>query len=129
MSNEEQILIQFKKQLISFFDELISQFPNEPCFVMLRILFNDQAPIKEVMNKFVHKLVSTRDMIKNRDENFFLSQTQSFLSFLDKDTSQTLKRLWRSDTLDTDDKDTIWRWIDSLVFLADKHSKFLSELR
>jgi hypothetical protein len=129
MSSEEQILIQFKKQLISFFDELISQFPSEPCFVMLRILFNDQVPIKEVMNKFVHKLISTKDMIKNRDENFFLSQSHSFLSFLDKDTSQTLKRLWRSDTLDADDKLILWKWIDSLVFLADKYSKILSEVK
>jgi hypothetical protein len=124
--SEEQVLIQFKKQLISFFDELIGQFPQEPNFVVLRILFNDQLPIKDVMQKFVIKLVSTREMIKNRDENFFLEQNNSFLSFLDKDTANSFKRLWRSDDLDNDDKSVIWQWIDSLVCLADKYTKVIS---
>lgn len=124
--SEEQVLIQFKKQLISFFDELIGQFPSEPNFVVLRILFNDQLPIKDVMQKFVLKLMSTREMIKNRDENFFLEQNNSFLSFLDKDTANSFKRLWRSDDLDNDDKNVIWAWIDSLVCLADKYTKVIS---
>ena len=123
--SEEQVLIQFKKQLISFFDELISQFPTEPCFVFMRIMFNDQVPIKEVMERFIHKLIHTKDLIKSRDEAFFLGQDHSFLSFLDKDTSSTLKRLWRSDILDKDDKTAIWQWIDSLVFLSEKYCKIL----
>ena len=121
--SEEQILIQFKKQLISFFDELISQFPNEPSFVMLRILFNDQLPIKDIMNQFTHKLISTRENIKNKDETFFLNQNNSLF---DKETSLTMKRLWRSE-LDKDDKLVIWAWIDSLVFLSDKYVKVISE--
>lgn len=123
--SEEQVLLQFKKQLISFFDELIGQFPEEPNFVMFRILFNDQLPIKDVMQHFILKIVSGREMIKNRDENFLL-EPNSFLSFLNKDSSNSLKKLWRSGRLDKDDKEVIFRWIDSLVFLADKYAKVIN---
>jgi hypothetical protein len=117
------ILNQFKKQLISFFDELISQFPEAPELVILRILFKDQMPIEEVMKKFVHKLVSVRELIKNRDEAFFLEN--NFFNFTSKENVSGLKKLWRSNKMDAEDKLTVWKWMDSFVYLADKYAKNL----
>ena len=33
------------------------------------------------------------------------------------------KKLWRSGVLDNDDKDIIWKCVDSFVYLADKYNK------
>jgi hypothetical protein len=118
------ILDQFKKQLISFFDELISQFPEAPELVILRILFKDQIPIEEVMKKFVYKLVVVRELIKNRDETFFL-ENNTFFSFTSKENVNSLKKLWRSNKMDAEDKLTVWKWMDSFVYLADKYAKNL----
>lgn len=118
------ILDQFKKQLISFFDELISQFPEAAELVILRILFKDQIPIEEVMKRFVYKLVAVRDLIKNRDEIFFL-ENNTFFSFTSKENINSLKKLWRSNKMDEEDKLTVWKWMDSFVYLADKYAKNL----
>jgi hypothetical protein len=121
------ILDQFKKQLISFFDELISQFPEAAELVILRILFKDQIPIEEVMKRFVHKLVVVRDLIKNRDDSFFL-ENNTFFSFTSKENITSLKKLWRSNKMDDEDKLTVWKWMDSFVYLADKYAKNLETI-
>ena len=46
-----QILIQFKKSIISFIDELIEAFPTEPDLIILRIFIKDQISIENVINK------------------------------------------------------------------------------
>ena len=53
-----QILLQFKNELITFFDELIDIFPSEGDLVMIRIFLKDQIPIEDVMiifNNIVNK--------------------------------------------------------------------------
>lgn len=134
MSNETEILRQFKTQLISFMDELIGQFPNEGDLIFVRIFLKDQVPIQDVMNVFIVSLntvsaeheLDVRTMVKNRDDNFFLMNNSLFQQ-LSKDKVNHFKRLWRSDALDTDDKDIVWKWVDSLVLLADKYQKKLAE--
>lgn len=126
MSTEIIILNQFKQHLISFLDELISQFPEEPDLIILRIFFNDQIPIKNVVETFAHKLLTVREMISKRDENFFLEHNAIF-DTLNKDKVNHFKRLWRSGRLDKEDKEVVWRWIDSFVILTDKYQKVVSE--
>jgi hypothetical protein len=123
--SEILILEQFKKQLISFLDELISQFPETPELVMLRILCKDQIPISEIMNNIILKLPNIRTYIKERDEKFFLEY--NILSIDNRDSANTLKKLWRSGRLDAEDKQVIWKWIDSIVMMCDRYSNFLSE--
>jgi len=126
MSVEVSILKQFKEHLISFFDELISQFPEEPDLIILRIFFNDQVPIKTVIENFIYKLITLRDIISKRDETFFLEQNGIFDS-LNKDKVNHFKKLWRSGRLDNDDKLIMWKWIDSFVILADKYQKAIEQ--
>lgn len=128
--SEIQILTEFKNGLITFFDELIEQFPYEGDLVMIRIFLKDQINITDVMiiftnviNKDEQKL---KKMIKDRNENFFL-ENNIFDSF-SKNKVLHFKKLWRSGALDSDDKKVVWKWIDSFVFLSDKYNKLKTNL-
>ena len=70
--SKESILSAFKKQLVSFIDELIEQFPRCPDFIVMRIFINDQISIKSIIKKFIKDILPLTDLIKNRDDNFFL---------------------------------------------------------
>ena len=73
---ETQVLSEFKNGLISFFDELIDQFPEEGDLVMIRIFLKDQILIEDVMNMFVYHLTKDdnkmKTVIKTRNETYFL---------------------------------------------------------
>jgi hypothetical protein len=120
------VLTEFKNELISFFDELISQFPFEGELIKIRIFFQDQIPIKDVVDYFVYKILPFRQQIKNRNEGFFVEHP-SFFENLDKQKIHHFKRLWLSGQLDEENKLVIWKWIDTFIFLADKYQKFLKE--
>lgn len=125
--SETQILQQFKQQIIAFLDELIGQFPTEGDLILLRIFFNDQIPIKHVMDVFNHRLLTVREMIKNRDEQFFLENSGTIFGDLETGKVNHFKRIWRSGRLDDDDKTTIWKWMDVFVKIADKYSKCIGQ--
>jgi hypothetical protein len=125
--SEAQVLIEFKNNLISFFDELIDQFPLEPDLVMVRIFLKDQIPIKDAMEEFVHKITKNdnelRNMIKARNDEFFLDN--NIFDNLGRDKINHFSRIWRSSALDEEDKKVIWKWIDSFVYFGDKYIKLL----
>lgn len=116
------ILIEFKKQLVLFFDELIEQFPSESDFIIVRIFINDQIPIENVMNYFIKELLPLKDMVKQKDEAFFIKNNILF-SAIDKTKVNHFKRLWRSDSLTEDDKNIIWEWFSTFIFLGEKYQK------
>jgi len=126
--SEIEVLSEFKTQLISFFDELISQFPLEGDLVVVRLFFANQIPIQDVMNTFNHKINTNdqelRKMIKNRNEAFFLEN--NIFENLGKDKINHVKKIWRSDRLDKEDKEVIWNWIDAFMYLGDKYTKAIS---
>lgn len=125
MSESEVLLIEFKTQLIVFFDELISQFPQEGDLIVLRLFLSNQIDIRDVMNIFNHKINTNdqelRRMIKDRNESFFLEH--NIFDNLGKDKISHFKKLWLSGHLDPEDKQVIWNWIDAFVYLGDKYMK------
>lgn len=123
MSSEIELLIQLRTQLVNFLDELIESFPNEADFVIFRIFVNDRIPIADIMKYIVNNLCPLQDMIKNRDEHFFLNHNVLFEKFSENENSKVnhFKRMWTSKTLDKDDKEVIWRWFQSFVFLGNKY--------
>ena len=125
MSDITQILTEFKNGLISFFDELIDQFPQEGDLIMIRIFLKDQIPIEDVINIFIHNLnkddQKLKKMVKERNEVFFLEN--NVFDNLGKNKVMHFKRLWRSGSLDEDDKLVVWKWIDSFMYLGEKYSK------
>jgi hypothetical protein len=124
MDSKLQILIQFKKSLTQFFDELISQFPEEPDLVLVRIFLNDQIPIEDTMNEFCHILVRVREKIRTRDESFFLEE-HSLFQELSHASVNHFKKIWRSSRIDDEDKKVIWKWCDAFVILSDKYQECL----
>jgi hypothetical protein len=123
--SETLILQEFKNNLITFFDELIDQFPTEADLVIIRIFLKDQIPIEEVINIFINTINKDgqrfKKMIKDRNENFFLES--NIFDSISKTKVVHFKKLWRSDSLDDDDKKIIWKWIDSFVYLGEKYIK------
>lgn len=122
-----EVLREFKKQMILFFDELIDQFPEEGDLVVARLFISNQIPIVDIMNDFNLRINTDnqrlRKMIAERRDDFFLENTlfQSHASNLNH-----FKKIWRSDRLDTDDKIIIWQWVDTFIFLGDKYAKALN---
>ena len=122
MASKISVLCEFKNNLVNFFDELIEQFPDEGDLVVIRIFLNDQVPIAEVMNTVIAKILPHKEMVKNRDDDFFMNYGGLFEK-LSKDKVNHFKVLWRSNRLDKDDRIAIWRWYDLFVSLAEKYQK------
>ena len=128
--SEIEILKQFKNALISFLDESIGQFPTEGDLVIFRIFLKDRVPIVSVLNYFVLKILPLKNMVKDRDEDFFLNKCELFESIQNterKGKVNRFKKLWRSSSLDNDDKRVVWEWFDSFIYLSEKYQKCKSK--
>jgi hypothetical protein len=125
MNSELDILTQLKSQLVAFLDELIESFPNETDFVVFRIFVKDRLPITEIMNYIISNLCPLQDLVKKRDENFFLNHNVLFEKFNEHETSKIsyFKRMWTSGVLDKEDKETFWRWFETFIYLGQKYSE------
>ena len=120
--SELKIILQFKQSLIDFIDELIDQFPEEGDFVIIRIFLKDQVPIVDVLNHVMQIFLPIKHLIVEKNEKFFLENNILFTT-LDPGKVNHFKRLWRSGRLDDSDKDAVWKWMSSFVFLAEKYQK------
>lgn len=125
MSSEIELLSQLKTQLVNFLDELIEIFTKEPDFVIFRIFVNDRLPITDIMKYITTNLCPLQDMIKNKDEKFFLNHNILFEKFDDQQRNKVnhFKDLWLSGNLDNDDKETIWKWFSSFVYIGNKYKE------
>jgi hypothetical protein len=128
--SELEILKQFKNALISFLDELICQFPSEGDLVIFRIFLKDRVPIVNVLNYVVLNILPLKQMIVDRDEDFFLNKCNLFESiqtYEKKNKVSRFKKLWRSECLDNDDKRVVWEWFDTFIYLSEKYQKSKSK--
>lgn len=128
--SEIEILKQFKNTLISFLDELIGQFPSEGDLVIFRIFIKDRVPIENILNFFVLRILPHKKMVNERDEDFFLNKCDLFESVNSDEEKRKVNRfkiLWRSPSLDDDDKRIVWEWFDSFIILSEKYQKCKSK--
>jgi len=137
MATEIETLKLFKNTLIEFIDEIVEIFPNENDLIVVRIFLKDQIPIKQVIDNFILKLnkpiinsgntndndvLTARKMVKNKDDLFFLKNNILFEE-LGSDKVNHFKKLWKSERLTKDDRETIWAWVNALIILSDKYVK------
>ena len=126
--SEIEILNEFKTQLLSFFDELIAQFPKEGDLIICRLFFDNQIPIKSVMDNFIYNINKNDKellkMIQQRNESFFLEH--NIFTTVEKEKVNHFKKIWCSGHLDDEDKTIIWNWIDAFVYLAEKYTKAIN---
>lgn len=120
--SELDLLIQLKDQLIIFFDELIELLPEEPDLVIVRIFLKDKIPIVDVMEYISEELVPLKPLVKQRDERFFVNHNILFVK-LDEKKVNHFKRMWLSGALDNENKETVWKWFHSFIYLAEKYLK------
>ena len=124
-SQQLRILSIFKDQFITFLDELIAQFPNEPDLVIVRIFMKDQVPVADVLCHLIQEILPHKDKIKAKDDRFFL-ENKNLFSEISSETVIHFKRLWTSKALDSDDREAIWAWFQSFCTLAQKYQGTLS---
>jgi hypothetical protein len=120
-----EILLEFKTQILCFLDELIEQFPEEGDLILLRIMLKDQIQIVNVMNQFILEVLPLKNLIYAKDELFFLNNNILFGN-IDKGKVNHFKKLWRSNKLDTSDKDVIWDWFKLFIKICEKYQKHKS---
>ena len=125
MSCEIDILTQLKTQMVTFLDELIETFPSEPDFVIFRIFVNDRLPIEDIMKYIVNNLCPMADMVKAKNEDFFLKNNILFSQLDENESSKVnhFKNIWSSKQVDKEDKEIIWRWFQSFIFLGNKYAE------
>jgi hypothetical protein len=97
----------FKKGLIDFISDLQSQFPEEGELSLMKITIENDLAAEEIVKNFIIHGMRYRDMVKKREESFFLS---SGFEFLDSSSEFKIKDKWKD--LDDETKDAIWMWFD-----------------
>ena len=117
------ILREFKHNIITFLDELIETFPQEVDFVVARIYLKDRVHPEDIMHTFIQNMIPLKDIISIRDEKFFLEGHVNFFDKASKGTVNHFKNIWKSGQLDDDDKNVIWKWFDTFIFLAEKYQQ------
>ena len=126
----EQVLSIYKQSIVAFMDELIDQFPKETGLILARIFLKDQIPIEVTMKNFIFKLEKNnghlKKMVAEKNEQFFIDNDIFSIESggdsysLSGGTVNHFRKLWLSD-LDKDDQETMWKWFESFVVLADKY--------
>jgi hypothetical protein len=119
-----KLLTMFKSQILSFCDELIEQFPEEADFVVLKLFVDGRIPIKTAIDGFIKSInrdnKKLRVMIKARNDKFFIEENP--FSFISSDKVSRFSKIWSSSSMDDEDRNVIWRWIDTFVTIADKYT-------
>jgi hypothetical protein len=121
MSTKIDLLIKFKNTLVSFIDEIIEQFPQDSDLIICRIYIKDQIPTENLINMFIKYFLPQKQIVANKDEEFFLNGTKEFFEHLNI-KSNVFQKVWLSNVLDDDDRDIIWEWINSIVTIVDKYN-------
>ena len=116
------ILERFKHGYMTFIDELLEQFPDEPDLIIIRVFFQDQVPVEVVADTFINHVLPHKDVIKQRNEKFFLNNNHMF-GMLDGGKVMHFKKLWTSERLDNEDRQIIWKWFDTFCTLIEAYKE------
>ena len=120
MSTKLDLLIKFKNTLVSFIDEIIEQFPHDSDLIICRIYIKDQIPVVSLIDLFIKYFLPQKQLIINKDEEFFLTGTKDFFQDLNIKTN-IFQKIWQSNVLDSEDRDIIWEWVNSIVTIVEKY--------
>ena len=114
------ILKHFKTNVIKFCDALIELLPKEGDMIILRVMFESQIPIETALVVFSERILPHAEMLKNKDDRFFLECSDVFTG-LRKDKVSYFKDLWLSGTLTLEDKTQMWKWFNLFLHLAKQY--------
>lgn len=131
MDNRLKLMIAFKKQVVKFVDQLISQFPTRGEFIFVRIFVKDQIPLEDGLGRFIQEVYPYRNLILRCDEKIFTNTSivdNAILggdqgTDLDKDNikrANAMRDLWKSELTDYNKK-IIWKWFHMFIRIAEKY--------
>jgi len=119
--NKIELLRLFKDNLIKFFDAIIEQFPKETDFILIRVLISDQIPVQDIMKTFSFRITPYIDMIKNKDQRFFIESSNLFDGLSNSKVSH-FKNIWLSSSLTDDDREQLWKWFKLFANIVVKYN-------
>jgi ubiquitin len=121
-TSKTDLLIMFKQKLLMFLDAIIEQFPKEGDFIYLRLILDQQIPIETVMDIFSKRILPYIDMIKAKDERFFLDSVDLFEG-ISGDKVHYFRNIWTSPALTSEDKEQLWKWFTLFGNFAVKYKQ------
>ena len=124
---QENIKHLFKRTLVNFLDEIINILPSEPDLIVARIYVNDKSTPEDLLNFFILNFSPHRKAIETKNEKVFLDSERdnktgkSIFGSLSDDKINHFKYLWRSGVINNDNKEVIWKWLNSFIKIMDKY--------
>jgi len=120
-----QLLRGLHSDLLKFFDSLIDAFPDEGDLVIIRFALTDQFPITDIMDYIINSLLPLKYKVDNRDNNFFLENNILFEE-LDNNRVNHFKVIWKSESLNDEDRESIWKWFDRFLLRAERYTSCIN---
>ena len=124
---KEEYYKKFKTRFIDFVNELITHFDTDVNLILFRVYVQNKLADIDLMGKFMKNCLPFKNIVKNRDESFFesydLTNNDNYKEDNDINDNKIkiFKDLWDSDTLDDEDREIMWKWIESLINFCDKY--------
>ena len=118
VTEQVKLLNLFKTNILEFLDELIEQFEEEGDLLVLRFFLSEQVPIEMLMNQFLLYVYPHSELIKKRDEVFFLEKDNIF-GMSPKDKVVHFKELYLK--MSTEDRTTLWDWFSVFISICEKY--------
>jgi len=125
--SETQILSEFRTNLITFLDELIVQFPTEPDFIIARLFVKDKLSCEVMINTFIRECHPHKQWILEKNDKFFLENDLNIFSAVGKGKVNHFKVLWKSSNLTNEDRNVMWDWFKTFLFLSEQYQKLKSQ--
>jgi hypothetical protein len=123
------ILNQFKNDILSFIDELLEQCSKDHDLFLLRFYFKDQKPIKDVMTSLIEKLAlddrKLKKIIYQRNETQFLDS--NLINYFDMKYVTKFKKFWHD--FDQQTKNVVWDWLIHFCNLSDQYLTYINEVK
>lgn len=112
---------QFHAQLGNFLRDLIKQFPSEGDLVMASIYLENEVNDVDIILKFILRFLTYEKPIKERKENYLLSENILNNMIGDK-YSYKIKTIWKHSDLTNKDKQVMWKWIDVFILFSKRYA-------
>ena len=113
------ILKIFKDSLIKFLNDILFIFPDDGNLITASVMIRDFPDFERLMKNFVADLLPLKERVKNRDENYLLSNEPKIYKKIVED----FKYRWRKNIINKENKQKIWKWGDIFIKIGDSYLK------
>ena len=120
------IASEFHSAFSDFIMELYEQFPGELDLLKAQVYVSTAISPEDLIATFIQHILPHKKNIKDRDDKFFLEKVgHMFNSSIGR--VNHFRNIWRSSTLDDEDREILWQWFDSFVLMAERYGKLRSQ--